>query len=146
MSNNIINTDDSVRQFANPGMISKAPEGFTAGVMNRIQTETETVKVIITEKKRSRNLVPLISAAIIILLMAISVIVSDNSRDSWAYPVLAYFKSIELSLPKIDITLVFSSGISSIAGSVVIGFFILTLFDRALYGIFHKEKLSGSQK
>jgi hypothetical protein len=144
MINRENHTEDSLRQFANPEMISKAPEGFTACVMKKVQIEARPA--IITEKHRSRNLVPLISAAITILLIAASVLVSDNNQDLWAYPVLEYFRSFRISLPKIDLTSIFSSDISTIAVYALIGIFILSLFDRALYGIFHGKKLSGSQK
>jgi hypothetical protein len=63
-----------------------------------------------------------------------------KESDSMVLPLLKFFKNIKSSLPEINFSLVLSLTLPSVLMYVFIGIFVLTLFDRALYGIFHREK------
>jgi hypothetical protein len=138
MNNQEKQKEVNLRQYIIPEMIEKAPEGFTAKVMTRIQMETEPVKV--TGRLQSRNLVPVISSVITILLILSAVLIPGNQTDPLAKPILELLRNIKISIPVIDISSLFSFNLPVLLIYVFIGIFILTLFDRALYGLFHREK------
>jgi hypothetical protein len=128
--------EDLLRRYLDPERIEKAPKGFTANVMTRIQMETDTEK----GRLRNRNFIPFISSGITILLIISAILVPGNQNDPLAKPVLELFKNIKISIPVIDISPIFSFNLPVLLIYVIIGIFILTLFDRALYGLFHREK------
>jgi hypothetical protein len=130
--------EDILREYINPERIEHAPEGFAANVMTRIQMETATVKA--TGRLRNRNLIPFISSVVTILLIISAILIPGNQTDSLAKPALALIKNIGISIPVIDFSSIFSFNLPALLVYIFIGIFILTLVDRALYGIFHKEK------
>lgn len=130
--------EDFLSQFINPERIEKAPEGFTTKVMTRIQVETEPVKV--AGRFRNKNLVPAISASITILLVVLAFLTPGRGDDSLALPVGELIKNIKIFLPDIDLTSVFSANLPALLIYVFVGILILSLFDRALNMIFHREK------
>jgi len=138
MNNQEKHTEDILRQYIDPERIKKAPEGFTSKVMSRIQLEKQPL--IVAHIIRRKNLVPLISSAIVILLFAAAFLLPGSESDSMSLPVLKLLKNIESSLPEINLSSMFRPTLPSILMYVIIGIFVLTLFDRALYGIFHREK------
>jgi hypothetical protein len=138
MNNQEKHTEDILRQYIDPERIEKAPEGFTSKVMSRIQLEKQPL--IVAHSIRRKNLVPLISSAIVILLFAAAFLLPGSESDSMSLPVLKLLKNIESSLPEINLSSMFRPTLPSILMYVIIGIFVLTLFDRALYGIFHREK------
>lgn len=130
--------EDLLRQYVNKEKIELAPEGFTAKVMTRVRLET--VAQMASERPRKKNLVPVISAAVTILLIASALLIPGNQTDSLANPVLSIFKSIKSFLPDIKISTIFQMNLPSVTIYVFIGILILTLFDRALQGIFHRGR------
>jgi hypothetical protein len=138
MNNQEKNKEDLLTQYINSEGIEHAPEGFTANVMTRIQMETNTVKV--TGRLRNRNFVPVISSVVTILLIISAILIPGNQTVSLASPVSELIKNIKISIPVIDISSIFSVNLPALLIYVFIGIFILTLFDRALYGLFHREK------
>jgi hypothetical protein len=129
--------EDLLKQYINPERIEHAPEGFTANVMTRIQTETATVKV--AGRLWNRNFIPVISSAVTILLIISAILIPGNQTDPLTTPVLELIKNIKISVPVIDISSIFSINLPAQLIYVLIGIFILTLFDRALYRLFHRE-------
>ncbi|MGD0756244.1 MAG: hypothetical protein ABR927_14420, partial [Bacteroidales bacterium] len=91
--------DDLLRQYISPEKIEKAPEGFTSKVMTRVQLETRAL--ILAEKSWKKNLVPAISAAITILLIASAFLIPGSQSDAFANPVLSLFKNLNFSMPEI---------------------------------------------
>ena len=130
--------DDLLRQFITSERIEKAPEGFTSKVMAHIRVDT--LPLMVAEKSRKKNLVPYISSVVTILLIASAVLIPGSQSDSFINPVLSFIKNIKFSVPEINLSSIFRLTFSSVLIYVFIGILILSLFDRALYGIFHREK------
>lgn len=131
--------EDRLKQYINHETIEKAPDEFTSKVMARIRTE------VVTEKEagrlRNRNLIPVISAGItIILLVAAFMITGNKADDSSTLPVTDLIKNLKVTLPDINLTALFSQNVKGLLMYVFTGILILTLFDRALYGVFHRKK------
>ena len=130
--------EDLLSRYINPEGIEKAPEGFTTNVMSLIETENAPVKAAMRPRKRS--LVPVISGAVTVLLIVLVFLLPDNKSDLMTLPALEFLKSITVTLPEIDLTSLFSSNIPVTLIYGLLGILILSLLDRALYGVFHKEK------
>jgi hypothetical protein len=130
--------EDLLRQYINPDRIEKAPEGFTSKVMTRIQLETVPLKG--ADRLQNKNLVPVISAAITILLIVAAFLIPGSETDLSAVPVVELIKNIKVSLPEINLTSVFSFNLPALMIYIFIGILILTVFDRALNMLFHREK------
>jgi hypothetical protein len=130
--------DDLLRKYITSERIEKAPEGFTSKVMTRIQVDTSPLMV--AEKSRKKNLVPFISSVVTVLLIASAVLIPGTQSDSLANPVFSLIKNIKFSVPELNLSSIFQLTLPSVLMYVFIGMLILSLFDRALYGIFHREK------
>jgi hypothetical protein len=131
-------TEDFLRQYIDPERVEKAPEGFTSKVMTRIQFEKQPSEL--AQSVWRRISVPVISGTVILLLLAAAFLIPVSESDSMALPVLKLFKNIKSSLPEVDLSSVFNLTLPSVLFYVFIGIFVLTLLDRALGKIFHREK------
>ena len=87
-----------------------------------------------------RNFVPVIYATVILFLLAAAFLIPVSESHSLAFSVLNIIKNIKFSLPEINLTSIFRLHLPSFIIYIFIGILILTLFDRALFGIFHREK------
>ena len=129
--------DDLLKQYIIPERSEKAPEGFTSKIMTRVQLETAVVG-----RKQSKNLVPLISALVTCAINCSCI--SDSGKlktDKLSDPVLNLIKNINIISSRVRLVSRFSElTLPSVTLYVVIGIFVLTLFDKALQGIFRKEK------
>ena len=143
MNNQERNKEDILRQYLDPEMIEKAPEGFTSKVMTRIQLEKQPL--VIKHSFWRKNSIPVISCAVVILLIGAAFLVPDSESDSMALPVLKLIKNIKSTLPELNISSVLQLTLPSVLIYVSIGLLVLTLFDRALYGIFHREDKSKAE-
>ncbi len=133
--------EDILRQYINPERIEKAPEGFAAKVMTRIQMETVSVKS--AGWLRNKNLVPLISI-IIIVLLTVAAFMIPGSEDSITMPVAKLFKNINVSIPKVDISQIFRFSLPVWLPYLFPGILLLSFFDRALNGLFRgKNRLKS---
>ena len=130
--------EDRLKQYINHETIEKAPDEFTSKVMARIRTE------VVTEKEagrlRNRNLIPVISACITIILLVAAFLITGNKADSSTLQVTDLIKNLKVTLPDINLTALFSQNVKGLLMYVFTGILILTLFDRALYGVFHRKK------
>jgi hypothetical protein len=95
---------------------------------------------MVAEKSRKKNLVPYISSVVTILLIASAVLIPGSQSDSLVNPAFSLIKNIKFSVPEINLSSIFRLTLPSVLMYVFIGILILSLFDRALYGIFHREK------
>lgn len=138
MNNHKKQNEDHLWQYIDPERIEKAPEGFTANVMTRIQMETSPVKV--TGRLRNRNLIPVISSAVTILLIISAILIPGSQTDSLSKPLIEIIKNIKISIPVVNLSQIFSFNLPALLIYVFIGILILTLFDRALYRLFHREQ------
>ena len=99
--------EDLLSRYINPDGIEKAPEGFNTKVMSLIKTENEPVKAAVRPRKRS--LVPVISGAVTVLLIALVFLIPGDKSKLIPLPGLELFKNITITLPEIDLTSIFSS-------------------------------------
>jgi hypothetical protein len=138
MNNQEKYNEDLLRQYISSEMIEKAPEGFTSKVMNRVRLEPLPVNA--AERSRKRNLVPVISLVVTIILIASAILIPGSQSDSVTIPGLNIILKTRFTLPDINLSSIFKFNLPSIIMYAFIGILILTVFDRALYGVFHREK------
>lgn len=138
MNNKGIYKGDLLRDYMNPERIENAPEGFTSKVMSGLQTEI--LPLIGAEKVKKKNLIPIISALVTLLLIASVFLIPAGQTDSFAAPVLSLIKNIKVLVPEINLLSFSRLTLPSVTVYVLVGILMLSFFDRALYGIFHKEK------
>ena len=138
MNNQENHKEDLLGRYISPEKSEKAPDGFTSKIMTRIQLESLPLNT--AGRWWKRNPVPLISVAVTILLMVAAYLIPANQADIFDSSFLNSLRNIKLSLPEINLSSIFSLSLPSLLIYVIVGIFVLTLFDRALYGIFKKEK------
>jgi hypothetical protein len=130
--------DDLLRQYINPEKTEKAPEGFTSKVMNRIQMEPTSSAVVTGSIKR--NLVPVISIAVTVLLIVAAFLMPGEKTDPLSLQVLNLLKNVKSAIPSVDLSFLIKLNFPTVMIYVSVGIFVLSFFDRALYMIFHREK------
>jgi hypothetical protein len=64
----------------------------------------------------------------------------DYKGDSLTFPVMDLLKTIKVSLPELDLNSIFKFNLPATLLYVFVAILMLSLFDRALYGVFHREK------
>ncbi len=137
MNNQEKYNDDLLRQYLAPERLEQAPEGFTSKVMSRVNLETTRPSA---ERFIKKSRVPLIYAGVIGLLIALAFMIPGEQSDMLAAPFLKILLKTGFSIPKINLSSILSFSLPSVTIYVTIGILFLTIFDRALYGIFHKSK------
>lgn len=130
--------DFLLRQYLNPDKIEKAPEGFTSKVMAGVNLGTVPAKT--TGWLRSKSLVPVISAVITLLLLVVAFLSRGNEPDSLTLQIANAVKDLKITLPEINFSSIFSFDIPVTVVYIFLAIIILTVFDRALFQIFHREK------
>jgi hypothetical protein len=138
MNNREKHSEDPLRNYINPEVFEKAPEGFTAKVMNVVQKEPVPVRK--QALFSMRNLVPAVSASVVIMLILLTILFPGSKNDSILLPAMDALKKISISLPEFDISSFLNFDIPATLIYVLIGILILSLFDRALNIVFHREK------
>jgi hypothetical protein len=129
---------DLLSQYINPEKIEKAPEGFTEKVMNSIHIETKTYKA--TAGFKNKSLIPVISVVVTISLVVAAILIPGDQNDPLVLPLLELMKNIRFSLPVINFISFYNFNVPALMIYVLIGISVLSLFDRALYELFHREK------
>jgi hypothetical protein len=130
--------EDPLRNYIIPEIIEKAPEGFTARVMTAVHKEPLPVRERILFSRR--NIVPAVSASFVIILILLAFLLPGSNNDTLLSPALDIFKKISLSIPEYDIRSFLNFEIPPTLIYVLIGILILSLLDRALNLVFHREK------
>ncbi|MGC1392099.1 MAG: hypothetical protein WA816_13770 [Bacteroidales bacterium] len=130
--------EDLLMQYITSERIAKAPKGFTSKVMTRVRLET--LPSMVVEKSWKKNLIPVISASVTVLLIASAILIPGSQSDSMAKPILSLIKNLKFSIPDINVSSIFRFSLPSVMLYVIVGILILTLFDRALHQIFYREK------
>ena len=130
--------DDRIRQYLDPEMIEKAPSGFTDKVMTMVSLETKPVK----EGRRwwRENYIPLISLAVTLILAGIAFSLPSSGNDFITIPGLKMFHSIDISMMKVNLNSLLKFRLPGYLPYLLISILFLSIFDRALSGIFHGEK------
>jgi hypothetical protein len=131
------NNNDPLSAFINHEMIEKAPEGFTSKVMTVIQLEPRNIQN--SHLKRERSIVPWAFAGVFIILMVSSFLLpKDNDLLTW--PVIGILKRLETILPSFDFSKLDLIKLPGWVPYIIAGILILSVFDRALYGLFHRRE------
>lgn len=130
--------DDILRKYILSEKRENAPEGFTSNVMTRIQLDS--IPSVFSVKERKRNLVPYISVLITMVLIVAAMLMPDDQPDALSSPVISFIKDLRFTIPKLNFFSIFHQNLPSVILYVIIGIIVLSLFDRALYGIFKSEK------
>jgi hypothetical protein len=138
MNNRKKYNDENLRQYICPENIEKVPEEFTSKVMMRIKNET--IPFVVSGRSQKRNLVPAIYAAITLFLLGAACLFPGSDSDSITITALRLLGSIKSSLPELNLSSILRLTLPSVMMYVFIGILVLTLFDRALFKIFHREK------
>ncbi len=128
--------EDPLRKYIMPDRREEAPGGFTSKVMTRIGLDT----IPVIEGSRKRNLVPYISVLVTILLITTAFLIPHNDTDSFSLTLMSFIKGINFSVPKMNLSAIFQLSMPAVVTYAFIGILVLTVFDRALYGFFKKEK------
>lgn len=136
MNNDSKLKDDLLRQYIRPEKIEEAPEGFTSKVMFRIGTEAAPVTV--KEYFWKKHLIPLVSGIITLALIIFAFLIPENQSGT-TLPVLNLLKNIKVSLPEVDFSTFPSLNLPSVTVYTIIGIACLTIFDKALSGIFKRR-------
>ena len=126
--------EDPLSRYISPEKSENAPDEFTSKVMTRIQLEALPLKA--ADRSWKKNPVPLISAAVTILLIVIAFLIPGSQSDTFDFSVLNSMKNIKLSMPEFNLSSIFRLTLPSVLIYAVVGIFVLALFDRALYGYF----------
>jgi hypothetical protein len=129
--------EDPLNKYINAEDIEKAPVGFTAKVMSGIRVETSSLKASV--KLRNRNIVPAISIAFTLILITAAILMPYDKNDTVAQPVTDFLKGILNHVPKIDFS-VLSFNLPATLIYISVAILMLTLFDRVLNGVFHRER------
>jgi hypothetical protein len=138
MNNQEKYSEDLLRQYITPEQVEKAPEGFTSKVMSQIQIEPLQLKE--RSRLRNRNLIPVISWAITVLLILAALLIPESKTDSVVLTFSQLFNGIKITLPEFDLSSVFNFSMPSLLTYIIIGILFLSLFDKMLSMFFHREK------
>ncbi len=138
MNKQEMNDDTLLRKYLNPEKIEKAPDGFTSKTLTRIQIETQSAK----ENKGFfvKNKVPVISISITAALILAAIIIPAGETESVGSTIWKIIQDLEFKLPVINIDYFNDLSLPGWFSYAMIGIILLGFFDRALSGIFHKNK------
>ena len=128
--------EDPLRKYISPYNREETPEGFTSKVMTRIGLDT----IPMLEGSHKRNLVPYIFALVTIILIATAFLIPESDTDLISLTFMRFIKGIKLSVPEMNLSSIFQFSMPAVITYAFIGILVLTVFDRALYGFFKKEK------
>ena len=130
--------EDLLRKYIYPGKIENAPDGLADKIMAQINVQKRPVPargIFLIDYS-----VPLVSGAVTIMLIILSVILEPSGSDSY---LLSLFKPlIKCESDGMKITWKFLSGISipSIIVYTVLGIFLLSMLDHFLNNAFQRRK------
>ena len=130
--------EDLLREFIYPERIEKAPEGFTSKVMTQIQMEALPLKP--ATRAQNKNLIPYVSAAVVVLLLSATLFIPVSKSDSSTLPFIEQLRNLKITLPEINLTSIFTFNLPAVMIYVLIGILLLTLFDRGLNMMFNKKE------
>lgn len=130
--------EDLLRKFLNPESIEKAPEGFTSKTLTRIQIESQTEKL--RNGFFAKNRVPIISVLITSGLIIAALLIPASETDSVGSTIWKFFQGLEFSLPRINNAFFEKINLPVWIIYTLIVLLLLAFFDKALFGVFHKEE------
>ena len=132
------NEIDILGMYIIPESMEKAPEGFTGNIMARIRYEKAPRRI--PGQTRFSLMVPAVSLITALTLIVLTIIFASPSDNTILSGLVKNFAKLNFSLSKIKIDPVSGFNIPSVLIYIAIGFFILTVFDRALKRVFQKNQ------
>ena len=129
---------DPIERYFNREMAENAPSGFTEKVMSGVILEARPLKAGGIRKQRSY--VPVISLAVILILIGVAFALPSEGSDFLQMPWMKFFHNIELPALKINLDSLLRFRLPGYLPYLFISILLLSVFDRALSGIFHREK------
>jgi hypothetical protein len=130
--------DDPIKQYFSHEMIKKAPSGFTEKVMTRVSFEAKQQTA--AGRQRKRSYVPAISLGVILILTAVALTIPSSGHEFTSMPLMKMFHEIEIPVLKINLDSLLRFKLPGYLPYLFISILFLSVFDRALSGIFHREK------
>ena len=137
MNNQSSFNEDLLRHYVSPEKIEEAPAGFTSKVMSQIRSEAITVPE--KEPVWKKYMVPGISVLITLLLITSAFLIPEDQIDTISPTVLNLIKNLQFSIPRIDFCSMLSLTLPSVTIYTIIGIGCLSIFDKALSGIFKRR-------
>jgi multisubunit Na+/H+ antiporter MnhB subunit len=128
---------DILADYINRERIEKAPEGFTEKIMTRIQVESTPERV--KEKFRLNILVPLVSGIITVALVISAILFASPEKETTFSSVVKLLQNLQINIPEFRFGSFTGFNLPGWLIYLAVGLFVLTLFDRALYNLFHRE-------
>lgn len=125
--------DDPIGRYLNKEMVENAPSGFTEKVMSRVNLEARPVH-------KRKSYVPAISLAVILILTGVAFALPSGGNEIAQLPWMKFFHNIELPSLKINLDSLLRIRLPGYLPYLCISILLLSVFDRALSGIFHREK------
>lgn len=138
MNNQKNQEKDILKEYIDPERIEKAPDGFSLKTMARVHIEAGTGPE--RERFLIRNLVPAVAGLITIILIALVILLPDTNGTSLIRTIVEKTGIAGVSFPQFDIDLLTGFSIPSIVSYLLIGIFMLLLFDRVLSLFFHRNR------
>jgi hypothetical protein len=129
---------DPIGRYLNSEMAENAPSGFTEKVMSRVSLEARPLKAGGNQEQKSY--VPAISLAVILILTGVAFAIPSEGNGFLQMPWMKFFHNIELPALKINLDSLLRFKLPGYLPYLCISILLLSVFDRALSGIFHKEK------
>ena len=136
--------EDPISRYFNPEMAEKAPSGFTEKVMSRVNLEAVPLKAKHNRKQKSH--VPAISLTVILILTGIAFALPSAGNGFAEIPWIKFFHNLELPALNVSLDSILRLKLPGYLPYLFISILFLSVFDRVLNGIFHREKNSQAPK
>lgn len=130
--------DDPLRRYLRSEITEVAPAGFTEKIMTRVSLEARPVRS--AENVWKINSVPVISVAVILVLLTAALLLPSSGYDLSSLPLLKMVQSISLQSFKAELDSLLKIRLPVYIPYLFLCLFLLTVFDRALNVLFHREK------
>lgn len=129
--------DDILRQYIDPVNTEKAPDGFTANIMSRIQVEKAHAGRPLARWREMR--IPVISVIITFAFMAAVLLIGNGNQES-LNPVSDFIRSLNITLPSVEFPKINELSLPGWFPYIFISILFLAIIDRSLFRLFHKDK------
>jgi hypothetical protein len=129
--------DNILRQYLGPESTEKAPEGFTANIMSRIQVETVHSKRAVLSRQNYR--IPALSVIVTFAFIAAVLLIGNGNQDS-LNPVSDFIRSLKITFPSVEFQKMNEFTLPGWFPYIFISILILAIFDRSLFKLFHRDR------
>lgn len=130
--------NDPLRRYLRSEIREEAPAGFTEKIMTRVSLEARPVRS--AENVWKINSVPVISVAVILVLLTTALLLPSSGYDLSSLPLLKMVQSISLQSYKAELDSLLKIRLPVYIPYLFLCIFFLTVIDRVLNVLFHREK------